>query len=496
MINLYQPNSILLPEKLVQNTEILPILKEYIKELCKVPGSRDYIPYKVATHHRAGKGKNSSVISPSEKEQEKMLVEGSIPIFFDVFQTHSKNKFLALGPAMPELWQQIGKPHIFHENNGKKQELSYIMEEVNPARNKGKNLVYSYGLNYLLIDTSFTQFSGKLIFEWPGFSKTIKLQKKPYVSLERNGNQNENDSRVKNTNNKPKLTLVTLQKDNPTEWIKDWCEYYHTKHGVNRIIIYNNKDIIEANLKKTLNNLLKSYPLLELWTIPWHYTYTLWFTQCQTGALTHAYWQVMQEASYFLNFDIDEFLVNSSNLSLQKYLEKNIGPNKSGLLVDSYIVPNIRKPKKKISSQKSSANSTISIQSIPQRKDFIFRYKKQSKAAYKTIFPPQRAHRITVHRVGKIYPSFIVPILLMQANRKTNLTWLEYINKQLAQLFHSMTYLKKIKRIKLYASYDKGPAKNGLYFLHYQGLNNNWKWGSKNSSLELSKYNPQIHIKI
>jgi len=36
------------------------------------------------------------------------------------------------------------------------------------------------------------------------------------------------------------LTLVTLQKDNPLQWIKDWIRWHNHMHGVGRLILYDN----------------------------------------------------------------------------------------------------------------------------------------------------------------------------------------------------------------------------------------------------------------
>ena len=51
-----------------------------------------------------------------------------------------------------------------------------------------------------------------------------------------------------------RLTISTLQKDNPTIWIEDWIRWHSRLYGVNRVVLYDNgsqdQQLLVARLRK------------------------------------------------------------------------------------------------------------------------------------------------------------------------------------------------------------------------------------------------------
>lgn len=113
------------------------------------------------------------------------------------------------------------------------------------------------------------------------------------------------------------LLLHTLQKDNFPQWIDDWCKYYHREHGVKRIVIYDNASTNLAALHSMLEAIADP---LEVVLINWNCDYNLNFNQAQRTALNHCPQIFGDSAKFYMNFDLDEYLVNRNDTPLEKYL--------------------------------------------------------------------------------------------------------------------------------------------------------------------------------
>ena len=125
-----------------------------------------------------------------------------------------------------------------------------------------------------------------------------------------------------NETSQKNLVLSTLQKNNPLCWIKDWCLYYHRVHGVNLILLYDNGS---DNRKELAQGLYQLAPNLEIRLIEWDFDYCM---ATQVAALNQCYHTFGSYASYFLNFDIDEYLIYVNGDTLFEYLQRNIERNK------------------------------------------------------------------------------------------------------------------------------------------------------------------------
>jgi len=123
------------------------------------------------------------------------------------------------------------------------------------------------------------------------------------------------------------LTLVTLQKDNPLQWIKDWIRWHNRMHGVGRLILYDNgsREYGYDELAEACTSEEKNFQSV---LVNWDFPYTRrWVDhkRCfggpwlQKAALNHWYLKY-GDSGWLLNLDIDEYLVAEDATSLQDYI--------------------------------------------------------------------------------------------------------------------------------------------------------------------------------
>ena len=283
---LYIPTPILMPSELTKSKDVQALLLSYMENYFSAPRRKvlqkgDEIDFKKALSR------------PFTHDEKLDLLESPIPLFYDALLV--KNKLLAIGPHLPNLESVIGKPRLFlhhlqHKN--KTQEVKYFQENYRE-------------LNYLVVDNipedvKINPADWQLNFKFESFEQRITLQENPFNGV--HGGQLKN-------------TLVTVQKDNPLQWISDWCNYYNENHGVGRVIIYNNAPTPAESLPDLAIN-----DEMEVWYVEWPHKYQQYFCKCQFGALSHSYRLAQDSTAYFLNFDIDEYLVNDSGMPLDAYL--------------------------------------------------------------------------------------------------------------------------------------------------------------------------------
>ena len=120
--------------------------------------------------------------------------------------------------------------------------------------------------------------------------------------------------------------MVTLQKDNPTQWIEQWMDYHYRVHGIDGFLIYDNASskYTTAELESKLN---RDY--LKLKIVQWPYPYgpqgsdnAPWDSDYgQYCMLEHAKYRYLSHAALVLNNDIDELIVTKGP-SLDKILSQ------------------------------------------------------------------------------------------------------------------------------------------------------------------------------
>lgn len=123
--------------------------------------------------------------------------------------------------------------------------------------------------------------------------------------------------------------LVTLSRDNPLPWIRDWATFYVRLHGANAILLYDNGS--QSYSASEIAVALADIPGLKIVIIvTWPFPYGNDGTPgqpstenfCQTGALDHARRCFCPFARSVLNVDIDE-LLPADGMSIFEQIEKS-----------------------------------------------------------------------------------------------------------------------------------------------------------------------------
>lgn len=431
--NIYSPSSILLPPEIIHsNAEMTSLLFGYMEDLCYAPESKSlqiYMDNKILRQDGSRIDNRSEVRFPNDTEKIKILLNEPIPIYYDVFLVN--NKLFALGPCLPGLEKIIGTPKLFlvDKKSQKRHQVDGFQQDFIPPSKKKLKLVYSHALSYLVIENLPQDLLSKpqdwqLHFEYSDFSQTTPLRKNPFTLAEK------------------KLTLVSLQKNQPLEQLTIWCNHYTSKHDVKRIIFYNNDAITNNSLTK-----LPVKNKVELWIVEWNYSFQLRFLSCQVGALTHANWWIKDAANHFINFDPDEFLVNESGISLENYLTKK---SPQGLRITGYEIP----PNIKLPLQHDSTTRNLAIE--------------QNKSNTKYIFSPNHWHVLFNHSARR-YTLLINPAYWTLLNSSSN-----SIRFFLAKYCYKLIFWPS-RILSFWLSMHR-PPKNDIYYLHYRALNTQWKW--------------------
>ena len=99
-------------------------------------------------------------------------------------------------------------------------------------------------------------------------------------------------------------TVVTMQKDNKIEWLKDWAAYYRSQSFIEHAVIYDNNSANQTEMTAELDGIAT--------VIPWNFPFGILnrgdTRYVQTSALNHFKIRYLRKSMLF-NFDIDELLV-------------------------------------------------------------------------------------------------------------------------------------------------------------------------------------------
>jgi len=120
------------------------------------------------------------------------------------------------------------------------------------------------------------------------------------------------------------LSLVTMQKDSPLIWIKDFCIWHTRAAGVKRIVLYDNGSSYFSDLSKYLTELNGEFELVLVhWPFPYGFPGEKGDrTRCtaQMGALNHFRSFFGNNTTWVISLDIDEFVYCEGSLPLTKFL--------------------------------------------------------------------------------------------------------------------------------------------------------------------------------
>lgn len=130
--------------------------------------------------------------------------------------------------------------------------------------------------------------------------------------------------------------MGTIQKDEPIHWIKEWITYYHTVHGVDGFVIYNNKceKYTVEELQTQLNGMYDDVVIevvdyqspLGGFTKSWNSNFA------QMVMYEHIKYKYAWCADLFLNNDIDELLVLYDGLTLDSVYNQILSSNSEGII--------------------------------------------------------------------------------------------------------------------------------------------------------------------
>lgn len=291
-MQVYTPNTILIPQEIKGHPVISSYLIHYFQQIAKLPSGRvtDYFAEDVSLDQLL-----------TLEEQKEYLSSGNYPLFHDIFlrEYRGGQQVVCIAPQESEIAHFIGDPEVWH--NG---------EQIVPDKITKRSDFYGIGTGMSVInsDTELQFRAGDILeLRWtkPDFSFTRKVELQPYLWRD----------------DRPKLTLNTLQKDEPLEWIRDWVLYYHRIHGVERILLYDNNSESRSALMEFLPQLESE--TLEICLIPWDINYSPFLlSYCQYGQLSHAYYWLWDKTSWDINCDIDEYLINRTSKPLTRYLKR------------------------------------------------------------------------------------------------------------------------------------------------------------------------------
>lgn len=129
-----------------------------------------------------------------------------------------------------------------------------------------------------------------------------------------------------------KKTIVTISRDHPVEWLKQWIDYHKTVHGIDGLLLYNNNSSIYSSeeLEQQINRLDMTIRVVD-WPYPfgvmgggnWEEngksgTFLPWDSDfAQYVMLEHAKYRYLHSAELVINADTDELLITKS-MSLQQ----------------------------------------------------------------------------------------------------------------------------------------------------------------------------------
>lgn len=124
--------------------------------------------------------------------------------------------------------------------------------------------------------------------------------------------------------------MLTLSKDNPLSWIRDWAAFNVQVHGADAVLFYDNGST--AYDPAAVRSLLETIPgLARILVLSWRFPYGPGTGPrniqdsfyCQPGALEHARWRYCAAARGVLNSDIDELVATRAGRSIFERIEKS-----------------------------------------------------------------------------------------------------------------------------------------------------------------------------
>ncbi len=253
------------------------------------------------------------------------------------------------------------------------------------------------------------------------------------------------------------LGLVTLQKDNPIQWLKDWCTWHHRVHEVQRIVLYDNGSRYFSRLGENLATLGRAP---EIILVRWPFIYgpvTHPVNKfCQDGVLNHFRLYFGHSVEWALNLDIDEYLYLDDRRKLTEYLAQPSIASRAVLYLGSFLFP----------------GSHAREKSQPRFFHYSRRYREKyypQNTFQKYIFRPSKVATCIAHRA-------YVPARGIQ---KLKSAWKRRRFRKRAHYWRELHRIACEKNHRLetppYLYAGKKRIDKRLFFCHFKGLHNGWR---------------------
>ena len=231
-------------------------------------------------------------------------------LFYDIFLDPSANRLIGLGPAFLNLKKDLVPMSLICRGS----KLNYELEEI-----KGVTFFQSETLN----EIPNSQFN--VDFQFEAFNQTVVID--PIFDMKFRSSPDY------------RLTLTTVQKDNPIEWVHDWLLWHHRAFGVQRLILYDNGS---ENLDELIAQMSGKSFELEIVLVDWPFPHGVEpYKYCQLGSLNHCRLRFPVPKGYCINLDVDEYLVASENNLLNLLDSRLQYPTPGAILLKQFRVSNI-----------------------------------------------------------------------------------------------------------------------------------------------------------
>ena len=354
--------------------------------------------------------------------------------FYDIFRSYKGDEIIAIGPELLNLEEDLGQLRVFVDGV----EIKYRQRLLGLDRIRRADPIKFNFVTIQLGPEQAAQSQLEVLFKWDLFEKRVLVGKHPLGELKEH-----------------ELTITTMQKDSPPIWITDWLNYHHKVHGVSRVVLYDNAS---ADFQAIKNLFMNIDAVVEVILVNWRYPFGFIRTRySQQGSLNHCYHWIGHKTKYFLNFDLDEYLINKTPQRLSSYLQRRFdGTSRmASIEIRECKVPNVKK---------ASDSSEI-----PRLGQYDYREKSIGAHSPKNIFRYGRVDYISHHIIVPRWPVRFRWILnFLHSKSRTR-----YLKLPLSGFFFTAL-----------------AADNELYFNHYQGLNSGWKIPERT---HIQEYDPIQH---
>ena len=200
--------------------------------------------------------------------------------------------------------------------------ISYSGRSLNHEIDQIKGIVFLR--SELLDERPLSSFEIKLSFR--AFEQTIVID--PSICKE-----------IPSKTANARLTLTTLQKNNPLPWISDWLLWHHRNFGIQRLILYDNSS---SNREELIDRLISIARKLEIIFVDWKFPFGLKpYKFCQLGSLNHCRLKFPIPQGYGINLDIDEYLMYAGDSLLDNLDARLRYPAPGAIMLKQCQIPHI-----------------------------------------------------------------------------------------------------------------------------------------------------------